>query len=132
MRRVDKTLRDLVSISPFTSGDGSVFVASKASRIITVDALTGALQQQFSLTPDLDHTAAPDAMPRPANGSVSILVGRTEYTVLCYNRTDGALRWNMTYAEYAHTQRPWDSLAKDGLSYYSTQVCLFMCVCVCV
>lgn len=118
MRRVDKSLRDLVALSPFTSADGSVFVASKASRVIAVDPLTGALQHQYALTPDPDAAAGPDTTAGNES-SGSILVGRTEYTVLCYGRGDGVLRWNMTYAEYAQARRPWDALR--GLFYYYSQ-----------
>ena len=51
-------------------------------------------------------------------GAGWLLVGRTEYTVVCYER-GGGLRWNMTYAEYAH---PTASPAVMDMMFYHVQV----------
>ena len=40
----------------------------------------------------------------------SLLIGRTEYTVVCFEN-DGSLRWNVTYAEYTQNNKPVDLLA---------------------
>ncbi len=129
MRRVDKSLRDLVALSPFTSVDGNVYVASKTSRVIAVDAVSGTLQHQYSLhtaTPHHHTTIKPprDSSDMPSNTTEpepqTILVGRTEYTVLCYGRGEGDLRWNITFAEYAQYKRSWETL-RDTFYYY-TQV----------
>ena len=40
---------ELVSLSPFTASDGSIFVAQKSARVIAVDPHTGLLQRDFDV-----------------------------------------------------------------------------------
>eukprot|EP00047_Mylnosiga_fluctuans_P022388 m.118884 g.118884 ORF g.118884 m.118884 type:complete len:859 (-) comp9244_c0_seq2:291-2867(-) len=109
LQRVDKSLRELAEMGPFTASDGSMYIAHKTSRVIAVDPLTGMLQRQYAVHDPMMSAADPGS-------NNSMLIGRTEYTVACFERS-GALRWNMTHAEYAHAAVS----SVTGAQYFRTQ-----------
>lgn len=114
LRRVDKSMRELAMLSPFTAADGSTYVAHKTTRVIAVDALSGTLLQQYGVVQE------PGASSGDLASNNTLRVGRTEYTVVCFAQ-NGRVRWNMTYAEYA---QPAAVASPDDIRFSHTQVVL--------
>ncbi|XP_065338464.1 serine/threonine-protein kinase/endoribonuclease ire-1 isoform X2 [Cloeon dipterum] len=93
LKKLSYTIPELVASSPCRSTDGILYTGKKVASWMAVDAVTGKKhlvmgneQQNFDVC--------------PADGSQTIFIGRTEYSIAMYDSHKKEKRWNVSYFDY--------------------------------
>ncbi|XP_014664450.1 PREDICTED: serine/threonine-protein kinase/endoribonuclease IRE1-like [Priapulus caudatus] len=92
LKKLPFTIPELVAASPCRSTDGILYTGRKQDTWFVLDALTGSKQQTLGM-------GSPERVC-PVDSEKTLYVGRTEYTVVMFDKS-GERRWNATYYEYA-------------------------------
>ncbi len=110
----------MVTLSPFKSTDGTVFVGRKRSKIIAIDWQTGQPSRQYD--PEAEDYLSRFQHPSTLTNENLVFFGRTEYTVSIFERDKLRLpryelrnkililidlcSWKVTYIEYVPVMLP--------------------------
>ena len=96
--RSSLNVRDIVNLTPFTGSDGNVYNGKKDTRVLAVDANTGATlgdyqHEDVDVNPDYGSWSATPAV---------VMIGRTSYSLTIRNLSSNEVRLNLTLAEFSN------------------------------
>ena len=104
IQKLSHSIHELAtSSSPYRSSDGTIFIGSKHSAIVSLDAETGAVYTGRGTVP-----ASPTSVPAAAKSASasadaaapSVMLVRTDYHISAVNGQSGEERWNVTLSHF--------------------------------
>ncbi|KAI8878466.1 hypothetical protein K501DRAFT_228346 [Backusella circina FSU 941] len=107
LQKLPFSVKELVSLSPFRTQDGTTYVGSKSTSMIAIDPRTGKILQKY----DLDNFEDSLMITRDIPRSQTIFLGRHEYKVAIFDSSKKS--WNVTYTEYVPNRLDWGIPVSD-------------------
>eukprot|EP00041_Stephanoeca_diplocostata_P003191 m.32506 g.32506 ORF g.32506 m.32506 type:complete len:1004 (+) comp14132_c0_seq2:353-3364(+) len=117
VRKLSKSVQQLVYDAPLFAGDGNVYLGLKRSTMYAIDPSSGRIRQQYSPT-DLESFTPPSMED-------SLFIGRTEYTIIVRNTETSKVMWNMTVAEYSNPMHQ-QTVLEDNTLHSETRNARFL------
>lgn len=112
LKKLPFTIPDLVTASPCKSTDGILYTGYKKDTWFVIDPVTGKKLQTLDLE-SLQNDIC------PSSSDSSILVGRTEYSLVMYDSSSKEVRWNATFMDYS-SHVSVDNGALDGVTHFTS------------